>query len=611
MMRQVGAHVGFRVARMNLFSELIKRKVLATGAIYIPTAWLAAEILIFLADRLGAPQWVGNTFAVLFILGFPVALLLSWLFDISASGVRRASPGSVPGLVALIMAGLFLSGGAYFSYQYFTGRISEVGVAVLPLRTNSAEPAAQPYGLGIADSLRSSLQQLPALRVPARTSSEAVIRSGLDIPSITSRLDVEYVVEGTLELIGQRLVVSVSLINDGGRVQWSERLEGATRNLFDLQDELVRTVALRLGVDEQDANLQRNLRKPAPTQNMEAHRLYLQGKYAEVVPGRRMARSDGMQALKQARRLDPGYAAVHSAMAFLYSFDCWMGDDHRSAECVLAINHATQAVDLDPDQADALNTLALVHSLRYEFHESQAAIDQYLELDNHTLNSSSLPWAYLNLGRLQLAWDSANEYYRSDPLNVFSVANIVLWAAVLKKDDAMAQHYEEILEELLGFSILSGYPSTRVHRVDLETALQDMERMVPIWGITPEVAPLFAEIWARPLYEPSFRETAIRNLDALHDADAIPFHDYWEGLMVLHETDRAIDLAFESLEEGTLNPAMFWLDMPGEKEFRSHPRFLELVEQIGLASYWDNVGWPDFCESRGDARFCGLDFAVE
>lgn len=596
---------------MSLFSELIRRKVLTTGAIYVPTAWLAAEILIFLADRLGAPQWVGNTLAVLFVLGFPVALLLSWLFDMSADGVRRASPGSIPGLVALIAAGLFLSGGAYLSYSFFTGRLSEVSVAVLPLRTISAEPDAQPYGLGIADSVRSSLQQLPALRVPARTSSESVVRSALDIPDIASKLDVEYVLEGTLELVGQGLVVSVSLISDGGRVQWSERFEGARKNLFDLQDDLIRAVALRLGIDESDGDLQHIVRRPDPTQNMEAHSLYLRGKYAELVPGRRMAESDGMTALKQARQLDPGYAAVHSAMAFLYGFDCWMGEDHRSPECELAINHATQAVEIDPGQADALNTLAFVHALRYEFNESQAAIDRFLELGRPTLNSSSLPWAYLNLGRLQLAWDSALAYYRADPLNAFSVANVVLWAAALKKDDAMAEHYEEILVELLGFSILSGYPSTRLHRVDMQTAMQDMESMLPVWGISAEVAPQFAEIWVRPLYEPSFRETAVRNLVALHEANAIPLHDYWEGMMVLHETDRAMDLAFEAFDQGILNPVIFWLDMPGEREFRSHPRFLELVEHVGLGSYWDDVGWPPFCEQRGEARFCGLEFAVE
>ena len=131
---------------MNLFSELRKRKVFATAAIYVPSAWLTAEIFIFLADRLGAPQWVGDVFAVLFILGFPVALLLSWLFDITKNGVVRASPGTPLGITVLLASGLFLSVGAYVSYQVFSGRLSEISVAVLPLKTNTTNPSAQPYG---------------------------------------------------------------------------------------------------------------------------------------------------------------------------------------------------------------------------------------------------------------------------------------------------------------------------------------------------------------------------------------------------------------------------------------------------------------------------------
>ena len=77
---------------MGLFSELRKRKVFATAAIYVPVAWLAAEILMVLADRLGAPAWVGDVTAMLFVLGFPVALLLSWLFDNTKNGGSRFRP---------------------------------------------------------------------------------------------------------------------------------------------------------------------------------------------------------------------------------------------------------------------------------------------------------------------------------------------------------------------------------------------------------------------------------------------------------------------------------------------------------------------------------------
>lgn len=592
---------------MSLFSELRKRKVITTAAIYVPGAWLVAEILVFLADRLGAPQWVGDVIAVLFVLGFPVTLLLAWLFDLTRDGVKRTSPGTPLGIVALLASGLFLSTSAYIAYQVFSGRASEISVAILPLKTNAAAPKAQPYGSGVADSLRSSLQQIPVFRVPARTSSEAVVKAGLDIPGIASKLDVHYIVEGTLEMIGPNLNISLSLIDEGGDVQWSERFERATRDIFDLQNDLVRAVALELGLDESDADLQRNIRKPAPTHDLEAHRLYLQGKYIHIEPGVAMGESEAMEALKAARIRDPGYAAVYSAIAFLYGFDCWMGADFNIPECELAINHATQGLQLDPDQPDALTTLALVHSLRYEYREAQTAIDRYQSLANTTLVSSSLPWAYLNLGYLQQAWDSAQEYYRNDPLNGFAIGNMVAWAAVLKKDHAMAEHYENIMLEMMGFSILSLYPSKRMHRVDLQTAIQDFRKVSPAWGVSPGLA----DTWVSSMYDPSLRQSALVEFEARHERGDLRDEIYWQGLLLLHQTDQAIDMAFDLFDQGVLNPAMSWFDFPGGKELRSHPRFIELVEYIGLASYWDDVGWPLFCEPRGATHFCGLDWAVE
>ena len=83
-----------------------------------------------------------------------------------------------------------------------------------------------------------------------------------------------------------------------------------------------------------------------------------------IEPGVSLVESDAMKALKAARHRDPGYAAVYSAIAFLYAFDCWLLRDRRSPSCELAVNYATQGLQIDPDQADALTTLALVHALR-------------------------------------------------------------------------------------------------------------------------------------------------------------------------------------------------------------------------------------------------------
>ena len=443
---------------MSLFSELRKRKVFATAAIYVPVAWLGAEIFIFLADRLGAPQWLGDVVAVLFVLGFPVALLLSWLFDITKDGVVRASPGTPLGITVLLASGLFLSIGAYVSYQVFSGRLAEISVAILPLKTNATDPAAQPYGSGIADSLRSSLQQISVFRVPAHISSEAVVKAGLDIPGIAAKLDVQFIVEGTLEMVGQNLSVSVSVIDSGGDVQWSERFERATRDIFALQNDLVRAVALQLGVDESNAQLQRNIRQAAPTQDPEAHRLYLQGKYGRSDWNGAVEGSPGMTALKAARQRDPGYAAVYPAIARLYATSCWGLDDRMSPLCELATNFAEQGLRLDPESGDSLAILAMVHAVRYEYPEAQTAIDRLLALPGHKVVSGALPFAYVNLGRLQMAWDSSLEFYKNDPLNAEAVTNMALYSMGFKKAYDMVEHFHQMLIEMTGASIVSGYP---------------------------------------------------------------------------------------------------------------------------------------------------------
>lgn len=216
---------------MKLLSELKNRRVFSTAALYVPAAWLAAEIILAIFDRFGAPAWGGDVVVVLFLLGFPVVLLLSWLFDVTSQGVRRASPGTPLGIVMLLASGLFLSVGAYVSYQVFSGHHGSIRLAILPLQANSLDADTQPYGAGIADSLRNSLRGLPSFSIPARTSSEAIVNSGLDIPGIAARLGVEYILEGSLERMGDRLKVTVTLLDEDGQVMWSDSYQRAVRDL--------------------------------------------------------------------------------------------------------------------------------------------------------------------------------------------------------------------------------------------------------------------------------------------------------------------------------------------------------------------------------------------
>ncbi len=582
---------------MNLLSELKNRRVFSTAALYVPAAWLAAEIILAMFDRFGAPAWAGDVVVVLFLLGFPVALLLSWLFDVTGHGVRRATPGTPLGIVVLLASGLFLSVGAYVSYQVFSERHSSIRLAVLPLRANSVDQGAQPYGAGISDSLRNDLRNLSTFSIPARISSEAIVNSGLDIPGIAARLGVEYIIEGSLERAGDVLNVAVTLLDNEGEVLWSESYQRAIRDLFSLQNELARAVALQLGVGETNPMLQAQMRRPPPTSDPEAHRLFLQGKYASVED---VEMSTRIELLKAARERDPGYGDVYPEIASNYAMACWGMDDRNAPSCELAINFARQGLELNPSLAEAWAVLALVHSIRYEWDKALEAIGKFKALPDNQILSQVLPSAYLNLGMAQEAWDAALEFYANDPLNFFAPMILAMWSWYCLESPETTDHFSAIADELVPVPALANWPETRLHRVPLEQAIEDGRESAALFDIPPESA----DVVIPALYDPSLAEAAALELDAMHAGGKIRTAQYWSLLPSVRRYDQFVEMSFELYDQKVLNPVLLLLSVPGSGEIRSHPRYVELMEYIGLAALWDKHGWPPFCPEINGARAC-------
>jgi TolB-like protein len=586
---------------MSLFAELAKRRVFATAAIYIPAAWLAAEILLAIFDRFEAPPWAGDIVVILFLLGFPVVLLLSWLFDVTGEGVKRASPGTPLGIVTLLASGLFLSIGSYVSYQAFSGRLDEISIAVLPFHTSELNEAAAPYGSGVADDIRSSLRQLPVFRVPAQTSSEAVLGMGLDIPGIASRLGVEYVLEGTLELVGDQLQIDVVLLDEGGGELWSERYERAVRDLFELQHDLLRSLSSELGVQVSNPSLQAQLSEPAPTNDPEAHRLYLSGRILPEDYDKPEAERRKMQAFMAARQRDPGYAAVYAAIAKEYANECWILDDRTSHKCDLAIQFAEQGIELDRQLADAWAVLAMVRALRYDWTGAQEAIDHFNSLPSRDVVSGSLAAAYWNLGRFQEAWAALVEAYENDPLNPENSWVLGAWAYFLLGDRELSDRFATLARELNPGMNYGGWPDIAVHRVPLDQAIENARQSYDTFKEGADWAPVIVPI----IYGEAEAESAWPEIDRWLAEGSIRPATYWWMLAYVNRIDEYIDLSFELFDEKSLNPAWMLMSVPNHEAIRSHPRFMELMEYIGYAQFWDQAGWPRYCTFVNSIRQCG------
>lgn len=583
---------------MSLFSELSKRKVIATAAIYVPSAWLAAEILLAVFDRFEAPAWAGDIVVVLFLLGFPVALLLSWLFDVTSKGVKRASPGTPMGIVALLASGLFLSVGAYVSYQAFSGRLTEVHIAVLPFQTSELDKAAVPYGAGVANDIRVALRELPLFNVSAQTSSEAVLRQGLDIPAIATRLGVKYVLEGSLAMMGDRLRVDVLLMDEGGAELWSKIYEREVRDLFSLQNDLVFSVSTALGLEKSNPVLQAQLREPPPTTDPEAHRLYLRGRLLPEDFDKPEEERERMKSFQAARLRDPGYADVYAAIAREYAIECWILDDRKSPKCDLAIDFAQEGVKLDKDLAHAWAVLAMVHALRYQWRDAQDAIDHVYTLPSHAI--ATLPAVFWNLGRMQEAWDTGMEEYRSDPLNPNVIFFVGAWAYNLVENRELGDRFANLGRELQPGFNYGQWPDIEMHRVSMEQAIENARQGYEYFGDKVDWAPVIVPV----VYGKAKPETAWPVMDRwLAEGDIRPA-SYWWMLAYVNRIDDFIELSFELFDDRTLNPAWTLLAVPNHVAIRTHPRFLELMGYVGYADYWDEVGWPLFCPMVDGKRHC-------
>lgn len=476
-----------------------------------------------------------------------------------------------------------------------------IEIAVLSLKSQSAAPEER-HNRDFAYGLRATLNRIPEFNVRGDITTRRIVARTRDITVIANDLNLDYVVGSSLDLLGSNLVGSLRVYDRHGERRWSVPVEGNTNQLFLIQQDAAEKVAALFDVDWQP---QVEHTRPAP--GIEAYRQYLIGKASPLEPGVPVDETKAVIAFKSALALDPLFADIYPALAQHYALDCWGSDDRRNPSCKLAIDLANRGLELDPTLSEGLATLALVYAMRYDYFAAQSAIDRFHELPYPRITSDALPSAYLLLGHLQDAWNAANELYDSDPLNPMALLLMTSWSHLLKQDMELTMHYDQLWRSVTGMSLLAAFPEARMGMISMEQAIEEARQVLPMWKLSPDIA----ELWVRPHYDPSFRAQAVAGLRDLYERGDLRPTVFWMSLIDNHETDEAIDMAFQLYDEDLLNQVQLWIQRPGQKEIRSHPRFIELMEYVGLADYWDEHGWPDFCDTKADDRHCGLDIRIQ
>lgn len=358
-------------AKPGFLKELAQRRVVQAAVIYFAAAWTVTEVVTFLLGAIPVfPEWTRTIVALLFVLGFPVAMFLAWRFDIGKDGIRRTDPGTTTGKLTLAAAFVLLAGGTAGLFLLIYPSVQqqaelrqadgfeppENSIAVMPFINVGNDPENDFFAIGLPDTVLHKIANLRDLIVIARTSSFSLAESDKDAATIGRELNTRYLLEGSVQSSGDRLRIIAQLVDtiDASHV-WSLDRPVVVDDIFDVQDEIALEIAsaLRLSLREED---RRKLLSNG-TDSVPAYLEYLRGNYAQQSRSIELL-DDALVHYRAALDIDPGYAHAHVGISRTYRWLAVFGEVDEAESRRLSLEHLERAIELDEQLGRAYAFLA-------------------------------------------------------------------------------------------------------------------------------------------------------------------------------------------------------------------------------------------------------------
>lgn len=366
---------------MSFIDELKKRKVLRVATVYVVVAWVAIQAASIALPSFGAPDWAMRVLMLLFALGFPLTLLLTWALELTPEGVKltpnpvgnKRMAGVVAVLAALALGWFFIGKPGMRSGEAVAG---ERSIAVLPFVNMSGDKANEYFSDGLAETTLDMLAQVKDLKVIARTSSFAFKGKATDMREIGRALGAAHLLEGSVQQSGDTVRITAQLIRSSdGTHLWSKRYDRQLTDVFKIQDEIATEVVKALQIALPAAEQKQLLRKR--TDNVAAYKEYLKGN--ALLVGRKVA--DMRRALahfEQAIKLDSGYArayaAASSALALIDNYASITPEEERRQKLYI-----DRALELAPNLGEAHIAHAVMLEKQRKLPEAAAAFRRGVE----------------------------------------------------------------------------------------------------------------------------------------------------------------------------------------------------------------------------------------
>jgi TolB-like protein len=577
----------------KFFAELKRRNVYKVAIAYAVVAWLLMQVASQIFPFFEIPNWAVRLVVLLLIIGFPVALILAWAFELTPEGIKRAEVADAEPVkrtrerawVYIVIVASAFSVGLFFLGRYTTSKQSGgvelplKSIAVLPFANLSGNPENAYFAAGIQDEIITRLAKIAELKVISCTSTQRFKSSPDDLPAIAKQLRVANILEGSVQRSGDEVRVNVQLVKaETDTHLWADTFDRKLPDIFQIESDIAKTIAERLQAKLTGA--EKKAITTRPTENTQAHQLYLQGRFFW-----NKRTSDGMMKsidyFTRAIEKDQAYALVYAGLADAYAIlpnyskTPWNESYPQAKAAVL------KALELDDNVAEAHISLA---NLRLWNDWGQGAEEEFkrgIELSPSYATGHHWYSIYLSaMGRHQEAIAEMKKAQELDPFSLIINTELGLPYLSARQYDQAIAHFQKAIEmdpsfAFAHFAVAEAYD--RKGRYD--EALAEHDKAIALAGGEPSQGWLALTGLLKDTYQKlggtNYWQTRLELTRKLYNEHAV--------------TTKAVAEIYAIL--GDKEQALGWL----EKSYQEHDRFLVFLK---VQSEFDNL--------RADPRFEAL-----
>ncbi|MBO6621770.1 MAG: tetratricopeptide repeat protein [Balneola sp.] len=428
----------------KFIQELKRRNVFKVAVAYAIAGWLIIQIVATVFPAFEFPGWTTQFVIILVGIGFPLALIFAWAFELTPEGLKKSKEVDITESVTdrtgkklngiiisvlsvavffLIVERVFFAKSSILEDAQTSATVETASIAVLPFVNMSSDSENEYFSDGLSEELLNALAKVEDMRVAGRTSSFKFKGQNENLSEIGAELGVAHILEGSVRKDGNRVRITAQLIKvDDGYHLWSETYDRELDNIFAIQEEISRRVLDQLKVfllPEDEAELE-----SIPTSDIEAYDAYL--KANQLIINRDIDEINvAIELYNTAIKLDPSFAQAHAKLAHTYQLQNYYGNvpEEKAVESVL--RHAQIAMDLNNQIGESHLAMGVYHDITRDFEKAQEFYLRSLELNpNLTDVYNLLGNIYIDELDEEEKWkEMVKQMYEVDPLNPLAIYN--------------------------------------------------------------------------------------------------------------------------------------------------------------------------------------------